>query len=183
MSCLTYTSTPTYVPDATRGLITIRYFHSPSGNLLGLYAASVYLPSLLFAFVGEQISNRYGRRTAIWVGTVILFAGGIFNAFSQNPGQFIGSRVIIGSGGSIAKVGAPALLVEIAHPRLRPILGGVYFGLYYSGSLISAIVCSEWLGVSYASAEQPATQLEGFTSRGPGAGGCRAFSSASAPSL
>ncbi|RSH92648.1 hypothetical protein EHS25_008093 [Saitozyma podzolica] len=79
------------------------YFHSPSGNLLGLYAASVYLPSLLFAFVGEQISNRYGRRTAICVGTIVLFAGGVFNAFSQNPGQFIGSRVIIGSGGSIAK--------------------------------------------------------------------------------
>lgn len=32
-----------------------RYFDSPKGQLLGLYAASVYLPSLVFAFVGADI--------------------------------------------------------------------------------------------------------------------------------
>lgn len=120
-----------------------RYFNYPKGHVLGLYAASVYLPSLVFAFVGEQISNRWGRRAAIWTGTIILLIGGLWNAFAQSPGQFIGSRVIIGSGGAIAKVSAPALLVEIAHPRLRPTLGGVYFGLYYSGSFMSAVLCRE----------------------------------------
>jgi len=122
---------------------SLRYFDSPKGQLLGLYAASVYLPSLVFAFVGEQISNRWGRRVAIWTGTALLLVGGLWNAFAQNPGQFIGSRVVIGSGGAIAKVSAPALLVEIAHPRLRPVLGGIYFGLYYSGSFLSAVMCSE----------------------------------------
>lgn len=119
------------------------YFGTPTGNWLGLFAASVYLPSFVFAFVGEQISNRYGRRVAIWVGTTILFIGGIWNAFATSSGQFIGSRIVIGSGGSIAKVAAPALLVEMAHPRLRPILGGVYYGLYYSGSFVSGCMCSK----------------------------------------
>jgi MFS family permease len=120
-----------------------RYFNTPKGQLLGLYAASVYLPSFIFAFVGEQISNRWGRRVAIWTGTVILLIGGIWNAFATDAGQFIGSRVIIGSGGAIAKVSAPALLVEIAHPRLRPVLGGIYYGLFYSGSFMSAVMCSK----------------------------------------
>jgi MFS family permease len=124
-----------------------RYFSTPKGQLLGLYAASVYLPSFIFAFVGEQISNRWGRRIAIWVGTVILLIGGLWNAFATSPGQFIGSRVIIGSGGAIAKVSAPALLVEIAHPRLRPVLGGIYYGLFYSGSFMSAVMCSKFGGM------------------------------------
>ena len=94
--------------------------------------------------LSEQISNRWGRRIAIWTGTALLIVGGLWNAFAQDAGQFIGSRVIIGSGGAIAKVSAPALLVEIAHPRLRPVLGGIYFGLYYSGSFMSAVMCSEW---------------------------------------
>lgn len=119
------------------------YFGTPRGNLLGLYAASVYLPSLIFAFVGEQISNRLGRRIAIWTGTVILLVGGLWNAFAKNEAQFIASRVIIGSGGAIAKVAAPALLVEMAHPRLRPTLGGIYYGMFYSGSLVSGAMCSE----------------------------------------
>ena len=109
----------------------------------------VYTPHLSICHplslpLSEQISNRWGRRIAIWTGTALLLVGGLWNAFAQDAGQFIGSRVIIGSGGAIAKVSAPALLVEIAHPRLRPVLGGIYFGLYYSGSFMSAIMCSEW---------------------------------------
>ena len=119
-----------------------RYYGRPKGAILGLYAASVYLPAFVFAFVGEQISNRFGRRVAVWTGTTILLVGGVWNAFSQNEAQFIGSRVMIGSGGAIAKVAAPALLVEMAHPRLRPALGGIYYGLFYSGSLISGLMCS-----------------------------------------
>ncbi|RSH90472.1 hypothetical protein EHS25_001077 [Saitozyma podzolica] len=117
------------------------YFHSPTGNILGLYAASIFLPSIFTAFIGDYISSRYGRRIAIWIGSVFIIAGALVNGLAKNPGMFIGGRVILGSGGAITKVGAPALLHEIAHPRLRPVLGAVYYGFYYTGSLTSAWLC------------------------------------------
>lgn len=57
--------------------------------------------------------------------------------------QICAARVVLGIGGSITKVGAPPLLQETAHPRLRANLGHMYYGFYYVGSLFSAICCSQ----------------------------------------
>lgn len=45
----------------------------------------------------------------------------------------------------MTKVAAPILLQESAHPRLRSPMGTMYYGFYYTGSLTSAIMCSECL--------------------------------------
>lgn len=50
---------------------------------------------------------------------------------------------MIGAGGGVAKVATPALIQEIAHPRLRPMLSSCYYGFFYFGSLLSAISCCE----------------------------------------
>ncbi len=41
----------------------------------------------------------------------------------------------------MTKVAAPALLQETAHPRLRSVMGTMYYGFYYVGSLLSSILC------------------------------------------
>ncbi|RSH88913.1 hypothetical protein EHS25_002575 [Saitozyma podzolica] len=117
------------------------YFHSPTGNWLGLIAATIFIPGIIFGFPADWICDRYGRRWAIYLGSFLIIAGGIFNGLSQNAGQFMGARAIIGAGGSITKVAAPALLQEAAHPRLRSPMGTMYYGFYYTGSLTSAIMC------------------------------------------
>lgn len=55
--------------------------------------------------------------------------------------MFIGSRWIIGAGGGITKVCAPALLHEIAHPRLRATLGATYYAFAYVGGVFAAWIC------------------------------------------
>lgn len=60
------------------------------------------------------------------------------------------ARALLGLGGTFTKIGAPALLHEIAHPRLRPIVGTMYYGFYYTGSLTSACLCSEPSVVTYS---------------------------------
>ncbi|WWD05340.1 hypothetical protein V865_003413 [Kwoniella europaea PYCC6329] len=117
------------------------FFGSPSGNKLGLIAASIFLPSIVTAFIGDFIAYRYGRRYAIWIGSILILIGALVNALAVNLGMFIGGRIILGSGGALTKVGAPSLLQEIAHPRLRPSLAGLYYGFYYTGSLTSACLC------------------------------------------
>ncbi len=55
--------------------------------------------------------------------------------------MFIGSRWIIGAGGGVTKVCAPALLHEIAHPRLRATLGASYYAFAYMGGVFAAWIC------------------------------------------
>lgn len=50
----------------------------------------------------------------------------------------IGARWIIGAGGGITKVCAPALLHEVAHPRLRAQLGATYYAFAYVGGVFAA---------------------------------------------
>lgn len=61
--------------------------------------------------------------------------------FRRSPAVFIGSRWIIGAGGGITKVAAPALLHEVAHPRLRATLGATYYAFAYVGGVLAAWIC------------------------------------------
>ncbi|ETS76806.1 hypothetical protein PFICI_12193 [Pestalotiopsis fici W106-1] len=117
------------------------YFNHPSSTLLGLMSAAIFLPGIFMGFVAAWICGRWGRKNCVLVGATLMIVGGIWNALSADTAQFIGSRVILGTGGAITKVAAPALLQETAHPRLRPAMGNMYYGFYYVGSLLSAIVC------------------------------------------
>lgn len=66
------------------------YFDSPRGNTLGLIAASLFLPSIPSAFVGDFLAQRYGRRVAVWLGSVLIIVGALVNAFANSLGMFIG---------------------------------------------------------------------------------------------
>lgn len=61
---------------------------------------------------------------------------------------FIGSRWIIGAGGGITKVCAPALLHEISHPRLRAQAGATYYAFAYVGGVFAAWICFGGLYIS-----------------------------------
>lgn len=123
-------------------------------------AASYFLPSVFTAFIGDYLSTRYGRRVCIGVGNLLVLAGSLVNAFAVNIGMWIAGtfrrfsfldfppikdslptgRAIIGAGVGITKVAAPVLIQEIAHPRLRPILGSCYQTFAYIGSAVGALV-------------------------------------------
>lgn len=70
-----------------------RYFGSPRGNKLGLIAASLFLPSIPSAFVGDFLAYRYGRRIAVWTGSILIIIGAFVNGFANSLGMFIGGTV------------------------------------------------------------------------------------------
>ncbi|KAF9266952.1 general substrate transporter [Marasmius fiardii PR-910] len=113
------------------------FFDHPKGNRLGLITASLFLPAIIFCIVGGWMANQFGRRVAIWFGALLLTAAYRLECILIS---YLG-RVIMGSGGGIVKVAAPALLQEIAHPRLRPVLGAMYYGFFFTGSITSSWMC------------------------------------------
>ncbi|TXT04870.1 hypothetical protein VHUM_03953 [Vanrija humicola] len=117
------------------------YFNNPKGPWLGLIAASLFFPALVTVFVSSWISQRFGRRPAIWVGASLIVAGALLNGLAKNTGQFIGGRAMLGAGGAMTKVCAAPLLNEIVHPRLRERMAASYYGWYFIGSTISSLLC------------------------------------------
>lgn len=80
------------------------YFDNPKGEWLGLIAASLFFPALFTVFISSWISQRFGRKPAIFVGATMIIAGALLNGLAQNTGQFIGGRALLGAGGAMTKV-------------------------------------------------------------------------------
>lgn len=117
------------------------YFDNPSGNFLGLISASLFLPAVVTPFVSSWINGKWGRKTALAVGSIVLIIGACINAFATNIGMFIAGRVLIGAAGPFGKTTAIALLQEIAHPRLRPVLATSFYSNYYIGAATASWFC------------------------------------------
>lgn len=139
-----------------------RFFHTPSGTYLGIMTAALYMPGMVISFPASMLANQFGRLPALWTGNFLLIAGALFTTFSQTGAQYIGgkclfsvavnaapadrvlsssARALLGCGVATVKVVAPALVQEYAHPRLRPVLGSMYYGFYYTGAIASGILC------------------------------------------
>lgn len=117
------------------------YFNNPSGNVLGLISASLFLPAIVTPFAASWVNGRWGRKVCMGIGSLLMILGGLLNAFAPNLGTFIGGRVIIGAAGPFGKITGIALLQEIAHPRLRPYVATAYYSNYYFGQIAAAWFC------------------------------------------
>lgn len=65
------------------------FVNHPKGPILGLYTATLYLPSITSAYLGDLLSQRYGRRLALGLGSLIVLAGSLINALAVNPGMWV----------------------------------------------------------------------------------------------
>ncbi|KAL3461875.1 hexose transporter protein [Aspergillus heterothallicus] len=117
------------------------YFDHPSSTTLGLMNSAGFLPGIIASFTSDRISFYFGRRASVWTGSIITTIGAIVMSVSTSTGIFCGGRVLLGFGTSVALTVAPALLQEIAHPRLRAQLGAFYTAVYYIAAVISAGTC------------------------------------------
>ncbi|KAL2838645.1 hexose transporter protein [Aspergillus pseudoustus] len=117
------------------------YFDHPSSTTLGLMNSAGFLPGIIASFTSDRISFYFGRRASVWTGSIITTVGAIVMSVSTSTAIFCGGRVLLGFGTSVALTVAPALLQEIAHPRLRAQLGAFYTAVYYIAAVISAGTC------------------------------------------
>lgn len=113
-------------------------FNHPSGSKLGLLGASQNVGALVSLPAAPFLTDRYGRRAAIFLGVCLMIAGVVFQTASQSVGMFIGARFIIGFGLTFAANTAPLLVTEIAYPSQRGPLTSLYNTLWFFGSITAS---------------------------------------------
>ncbi|EFY92129.1 sugar transporter, putative [Metarhizium acridum CQMa 102] len=106
------------------------YFRLTSATQ-GLNTASVFIGGFFGPMVGGVMSDKLGRRPALFWASVITMVGIVLQSAAQNVAMFVVARIILGFGGGISNVAAPLLN-----------------NFYYIGALIAAGVTLEsprWL--------------------------------------
>jgi sugar porter (SP) family MFS transporter len=138
---------------------TIQSLWQLSPGLHGIAMASALYGTVVGSLLGGWPADRFGRKaTLLWIG-VLYFVGAVGSGLAPNVVIFILARVIGGLGIGISTVVAPMYISEIAPPKHRGRLAGMFqfnivFGIliaYVSNALLAGIGANAWrwmLGVA-----------------------------------
>src|ERR1700685_3606345 len=138
---------------------TIQSLWGLSPGLHGIAMASALYGTVLGSLIGSWPADRFGRKaTLLWIG-VLYFVGAVGSGLATNVSLFIIARVIGGLGIGISTVAAPLYISEIAPPKFRGRLAGMFqfnivFGIliaFVSNALLAGIGENAWrwmLGVA-----------------------------------
>jgi MFS family permease len=85
----------------------------------GLNTASVFMGGILGPMIAGIVSDRLGRRPAIFWGSLIGLIGVILQSAAQNVAMFVVARIILGFGTGIQGVAAGVYLAETFPSRWR----------------------------------------------------------------
>ena len=138
---------------------TIQALWGLSPGLHGIAMASALYGTVVGSLLGGWPADRFGRKaTLLWIG-VLYFVGAVGSALAPNVATFIAARVIGGLGIGISTVVAPMYISEIAPPKHRGRLAGMFqfnivFGIliaFVSNALLAGVGENAWrwmLGVA-----------------------------------
>ena len=118
---------------------TIQSLWSLSPGLHGIAMASALYGTVVGSLLGGWPADRFGRKaTLLWIG-ILYLVGAVGSAFAPNVVTFIAARVIGGLGIGISTVVAPMYISEIAPPKYRGRLAGMFQFNIVFGILIAFV--------------------------------------------
>ena len=138
---------------------TIQALWGLSPEMHGIAMASALYGTVVGSLLGGWPADRFGRKaTLLWIG-ILYFVGAVGSGLANNVTMFIVARVIGGLGIGISTVVAPMYISEIAPPKHRGRLAGMFqfnivFGIliaFVSNALLAGIGENAWrwmLGVA-----------------------------------
>jgi len=138
---------------------TIQSLWGLSPGQHGIAMASALYGTVVGSLIGGWPADRFGRKaTLLWIGA-LYFVGAVGSGLATNVSLFIVARVIGGLGIGISTVAAPLYISEIAPPKQRGRLAGMFqfnivFGIliaFVSNALLAGIGENAWrwmLGVA-----------------------------------
>jgi len=132
------------------------------GFLHGLSMSAALWGTVLGALLGGWPAERFGRRqTLLWVG-VLYFVSAIGSGLAPEMYTFIIARFIGGLGVGIATVASPMYISEIAPPKLRGILAGLFQFNIVFGILVALVSNAVLKGLAEGVAPDSAGYLAGY---------------------
>jgi SP family arabinose:H+ symporter-like MFS transporter len=138
---------------------TIQALWGLTPGVHGIAMASALYGTVVGSLLGGWPADHFGRKaTLLWIG-VLYFVGAVGSGLAPNVEVFIAARVIGGLGIGISTVVAPMYISEIAPPKQRGRLAGMFqfnivFGIliaFVSNALLAGIGEHAWrwmLGVA-----------------------------------
>jgi sugar porter (SP) family MFS transporter len=138
---------------------TIQSLWGLGAGLHGVVMAAALYGTVLGALLGGWPADRFGRRaTLLWIG-VLYFVSAVGSGLAPDVYSFIIARFIGGVGIGVSTVAAPLYISEIAPPKQRGRLAGMFqfnivFGIllaYLSNYLLARFGVNAWrwmLGVA-----------------------------------
>jgi MFS transporter, SP family, arabinose:H+ symporter len=131
---------------------TIQTLWGLSDNLHGIAMGSALYGTVIGSLAGGWPADKFGRKaTLLWIGILYLL-GAAGSGLAPNVWIFIAARMIGGLGIGISTVVAPMYISEIAPPKQRGRLAGMFqfnivFGIlvaYVSNALLAGIGENAW---------------------------------------
>lgn len=114
----------------------IRESSTVSGTVVALFTAGAF-----FGAYAAGFTDPLGRRATLALGSVIFIVGGVLQTAGVNIGMLYFSRLLAGFGIGILVEAVPIFQAEIAHARIRGILGSLQQTMLGIGSLAAS-----WIG-------------------------------------
>src|SRR5581483_280743 len=126
---------------------TIQSLWGLSPGIHGIAMASALYGTVVGSLMGGWPADRFGRKaTLLWIG-ILYFAGAVGSALASNVSVFIAARVVGGLGIGISTVVAPMYISEIAPPKHRGRLAGMFQFNIVFGILIAFVSNAALAGV------------------------------------
>ena len=104
----------------------------------GLNTASVFIGTSLGTLVSGVLTDRLGRRLAIFWGSLGTIIGVILQTAAQDVAMFVVARIVLGAASALSGIAGGAYLSETFPSRWRAWGVGLLNDFYYIGALIAA---------------------------------------------
>jgi len=107
---------------------------------LSLITSMTVAFAFIFSFVGGWITERFGRRPAILVASVVFTVGAVVMAVAPTKAVLLVGRIVVGMGIGIASMCIPVYMAETSPVELRGFLGASFQVMICFGQVVAAIV-------------------------------------------
>ena len=117
-----------------------------AGGIVSSFTGGAILGSLIL----NQLSDIYGRRAAIFIGSLLAALGGALQGGASNIATIIVGRVIAGLAIGLLSATIPNYCSEVAHPKIRALLTGLQ-----QWQIGLGFVCAQWVGYGCSLVDGP----------------------------
>ncbi|KAI8068091.1 general substrate transporter [Gongronella butleri] len=127
--------------DSFMGYVGLNSKDPKDQNLIGA-VTSTYLAASIVAglFVAPFLSDRMGRRAALFIGCFVVIVASVIQTWSPNLGAFIAGRMVLGLGQGIALPVGPVFMGEICPPDVRGRMISFWQMMYSVGALVVSYI-------------------------------------------